>query len=147
MTLNSSSNSLASSAPDKQRLPIRKRVQPLEEAYQNSITPVTPLKQQEIPPPVIKRPKLAVGQKTLKPVQREVSWGSMISDELKRNGQQTLKMDEIQIRETFSENNEIDDKTEGAYTQVTYGRRENTEVQSKPTSKRMTRHHAKELGI
>ncbi|KAG0668032.1 hypothetical protein C6P45_005122 [Maudiozyma exigua] len=146
-TMNSPFNSLASSAPDKQRPPIRKRVQPLEEAYQNSITPVTPLKHQELSPPVIKRPKLAMAQKNLKPVQREVSWGSMISDELKRNGQRTLKIDEIQIRETFNENNKIDDKTEGTYTQVTYGRRDNTEVQSKPTSKRMTRHHAKELGI
>lgn len=147
-TMNSSSNSLTSSPPGKQRYPIRKRVQPLEEAYKNSLSPVTPLKHQDIPPQVIKRPKLAVAPKALKSVEREVSWGSMISDELKRNGQKhILKVDDIQVRETFSESNEVADRAEEAYTQVTYGRRDNTDTQSKPTAKRMTRRHAKELGI
>lgn len=147
-TMNSSSNSLTSSPPGKQRHPVRKRVQALEDAYKSSLTPVIPLKHQDTPPPVIKRPKLAVAPKILKPVEREVSWGSVISDELKRNGQKhILKVDDIQVRETFNENNGNEDRTDETYTQVTYGRRDNTETHPKPTSKRMTRHHAKELGI
>lgn len=123
----------SSSAPKKI---LRKRVQSLETDY-NSPSP--PVNEETVTKPMAKRPKLAMVKK-LRPVEREVSWGSMISDELKRTGQDNTKQEEkeIQVQDSFNNN--------GAYTQVTYGHRDQMESGNQ-TTKRMTRHHAKELGI
>ncbi|SMN21724.1 similar to Saccharomyces cerevisiae YJL090C DPB11 Replication initiation protein that loads DNA pol epsilon onto pre-replication complexes at origins [Maudiozyma saulgeensis] len=123
----------SSSAPQKL---LRKRVQQSETSYKSSPSPI---KQETMTIPTMKRPKLAMVKKP-RPVEREVSWGSMISDELKRTGQDKIRQEknEIQVQDSV-ENNE-------AYTQVTYGRRDQVEPENH-TTKRMTRHHAKELGI